>query len=240
MGIFTRLFKISQAEAHSAIDQLEDPIKMTEQGLRDLRTDLDKSVQTLAELKAIEIRMRKTVENKRAEATDFERKAMLLLQKAQARQIAPEEADRLASAALEQKRAALEVAAVEVQNLHKLENQVALLDQSIKKLRNTIGKHESELKTLQARAKVVETTSNMNKQLAMVDSSSTIAMLERMRDKVENEEALAAAYGDIAEENKSLEEEIDSALESHSTSIEEALAAMKAKMALNAPPPSGH
>jgi phage shock protein A len=38
------MFKIGTAEAHSAIDKLEDPIKMTEQGIRDLKKDLDESL----------------------------------------------------------------------------------------------------------------------------------------------------------------------------------------------------
>jgi phage shock protein A len=41
MGIFSRLFNVGKAEAHAAIDKLEDPIKMTEQGIRDLKKDLD-------------------------------------------------------------------------------------------------------------------------------------------------------------------------------------------------------
>ena len=45
MGVFKRLFTVGKAEAHAAIDKLEDPIKMTEQGIRDLKLDLDKSLQ---------------------------------------------------------------------------------------------------------------------------------------------------------------------------------------------------
>ena len=37
MSIFQRLFNVSKAEVHSAIDKFEDPIKMTEQGIRDLK-----------------------------------------------------------------------------------------------------------------------------------------------------------------------------------------------------------
>ena len=58
MSIFKRIFKIGQAETHSAIDKLEDPIKMTEQGIRDMKTDLEKSLQALAEVKAMAIRSR--------------------------------------------------------------------------------------------------------------------------------------------------------------------------------------
>ena len=44
MNVFRRLFKIGEAEAHSAIDKLEDPTKLTEQGNRDHKADLDKSL----------------------------------------------------------------------------------------------------------------------------------------------------------------------------------------------------
>ena len=56
MGIFNRIFNVGKAEAHAMVDKLEDPIKMTEQGIRDLKKDLDSSLQALAEVKAMAIR----------------------------------------------------------------------------------------------------------------------------------------------------------------------------------------
>ena len=38
-GLFTRILRLGKAEAHSAVDKFEDPIKMTEQGIRDLKKD---------------------------------------------------------------------------------------------------------------------------------------------------------------------------------------------------------
>ena len=43
---------MGEAEAHSALDKLENPIKLTEQGIRDLKADLDKALQALAEVKS--------------------------------------------------------------------------------------------------------------------------------------------------------------------------------------------
>ena len=34
MNIFKRIFRIGQAEIHAVVDKMEDPIKMTEQGIR--------------------------------------------------------------------------------------------------------------------------------------------------------------------------------------------------------------
>ena len=77
MNVFKRLFKIGEAEAHSAIDKLEDPIKLTEQGIRDLKKDLDSSLKALAEVKALSIRSKNDVQTHKNKASDYESKAML-------------------------------------------------------------------------------------------------------------------------------------------------------------------
>ena len=53
MGIFSRLFKVGQSEAHAIVDKLEDPIKITEQGIRDLKNDLQHAMTGLAEVKGV-------------------------------------------------------------------------------------------------------------------------------------------------------------------------------------------
>ncbi|HLF35860.1 MAG TPA: PspA/IM30 family protein, partial [Cyclobacteriaceae bacterium] len=83
MSLFRRIFKMGEAEAHSLVDKLEDPIKLTEQGIRDLRADLDESLKSYAEVKAISIKSRKDAEDLRTKANSYEQKAILLLQKAE-------------------------------------------------------------------------------------------------------------------------------------------------------------
>ena len=56
MNIFKRIFKIGEAQANKAVDNLEDPITMTEQGIRDMKEDLNKSVEAVAQVKALAIR----------------------------------------------------------------------------------------------------------------------------------------------------------------------------------------
>ena len=68
---------------------------------------------------------------------------------------------------------------------------------------------------------------NLNKQMASIDSSSTVNMLEKMKEKVSQEEALADAYGDIASESKSIDDEIDKALDGKTASAESDLDALK-------------
>lgn len=233
MGIFRRLFKIGQAEAHSVVDKLEDPVKLTEQGIRDMKVDLDKSLKALAEVKALAIRSKNEVESYKNKTKDYEKKAMLLIQRSQIGSIDPAEADRLASIALTKKEEASQQMQRALQDQKRFDENVAKLDSNIKKLKANISKWENEARTLKARAKVSAATANVNKQLAQIDSSSTVSMLERMKEKVEETEALSDAYADIADENKSLDEEIDSAIGGE-TSGSDALTALKAKMGIEA------
>lgn len=230
MGIFKRLFKIGQAEAHSKIDKLEDPVKMTEQAIRDLKVNLTESIHALAEVKALAIRSRKEVDGYKNQASSYEHKAMQLVKRAESGAMAEDEANRLAIAALDKKGQMEQSYKVALANQTKYDQSVAKLESNIKTLKGNISQWENEAKMLKARAKVSKATKNVNKQLANIDSSSTVAMLERMKEKVDQEEALAESYGDIANENKSLEDEIDSALEGSNTYGSDALSALKAKM----------
>lgn len=237
MSIFRRIFKIGQAEAHSVVDNLEDPIKMTEQGIRDMKQDLDKALKALAEVKALEIRARNDANTNKNKMQEYERKAMALLQRAQEGKMDAAEADRLATIALQKKDESAQLYQQAATDQKRLSGQVSKLEGNIRSLKSNISKWENEVRALKARAKVSKATQNVNKQLAQIDSSSTVSMLERMKEKVEKQEALAEAYGDIADENKSVDEELDSALGS---SGNDALADLKAKMGLQSPqtPPS--
>ena len=233
MNILQRLFKIGQSEAHAAVNQLEDPIKLTEQGLRDLRQDLDKALHGLAEVKAMAIRARNEAEGYRTKAADYESKAVLLLQRAHKGDLDLGEADRLATEALLKKAENEAHAARSAQDQAKFEQSAAQVDQSMQTLKATIGQWENELKTLKARVMVSTATATINKQLAQLDSSGTVALLERMKEKVAVQEALGEAYGEIAQESKSIDAEIDKAIgKAGAGQAGEDLAALKAKLGL--------
>lgn len=231
MSVLKRLFKMGEAELSSALEKLEDPIKLTEQGIRDLKKDLDHSLQALAEVKTLDIRARNDIQKFELSAKDYENKAMLLLQKAQDGKIDASEADRLASEALTKKDENLASLKLTQEQKGKFEKSLVQLDANIKTIRTSVSKWENELKTLKARVKVSTATKNLNKQMAQIDSTGTVSMLEKMKEKVAVEEALAESYGDIANESKSVDEEIDKALENSNDNS--ALEDLKKKMGLN-------
>lgn len=233
MNIFKRLFRIGQAEIHAAVDKMEDPIKMTEQGLRELRIDLAEATEAYAKVKALAIRTENNQLQIQQESRSYAEKAILIMQKAQSGQVDMVKAEDLAREALSlHKRYYIES--------EELGGQVLALQQSSREmLRNTeilqenMEKWEKELRTLKARVKVSKATEQVNKQMAHADGNGIVAMLERMRSKVEDQEALAQAYGEISREKNSRKEELNSLLKDDSLSIEKDLQAIKEKLGIS-------
>ncbi|MFQ5542881.1 MAG: PspA/IM30 family protein [Nitrospiria bacterium] len=232
-GIFQRLFKVGQSEAHSAIDKFENPIKMTEQGIRDLKKDMQDTMRSLAEVKGVSIRLKREAEENKRLAADYERKAMLLLQKMQGGELDAAQAERLATEALSKKEDASQKAVRLTQDWERQDKMAGQLQQNVEKLKSTVSTYENDLITLRARAKTAAATKKINQQLAKVDSSGTIAMLEKMKNKVEEDEALAESYGEIAAVDKSVDDEINAVLSSgQSPATSDQLLALKSKMGI--------
>ncbi len=231
MSILKRVFKIGQAEAHNLVDKLEDPIKLTEQGIRDMKKDLDSSLQSLAEVKAMEIRTIGDMKKYESKAEDYESKAILILKKAQSGGINTEDADKLAKESLILKDENLSLFERSKSDLLKFKSSTIKMDVSVSKLKADISKWENELKTLKARVKVSSTEAKINKQLAQFDGSGTASMLEKMQDKVIEQEAIAESYSEMGNETKTLDDEIDKVLENDkkSSSLDE----LKKKMGLD-------
>jgi len=235
-GFFRRLFSLGSAEAHSIIDKLEDPVKMTEQGIRDLKKDLDEAMHNFAEVKAVAIKAERDMEKSKNGSLDWERKAMSLLQQGQSGKLDKEKAESLATEALARKEENNKQYLIAKQSNETQNVAVQTLQKNIESLKSNIQQYENELVTLKARAKTAMATSKINKQLASFDSTGTVALLERMKEKVEAEENLALAYGDMSKMNTNIEDEINQALISDDSGSETSktaeLVALKAKMGI--------
>ena len=232
MNIFRRLFKIGEAETNSAIDKMEDPIKMTEQGIRDMKSDLEKSLEALAQVKALAIRAKNDQDEFQNKVDEYQNKAIIILKKGQAEELEVAEADRLAKLALVQKEGAEKQLLRAKEESVKFDNNVDQLQKNIQSIKSNISNWENELKTLKARVKVSNATKNLNKQMAELDSTGTVSMLERMKEKVAQEEALAEAYGDIAGASKSVDEEIDNAVDTSKAKADNDLEKLKEQLGM--------
>ena len=234
-SIFQRIFKVTQSEAHASMDKFEDPIKMSEQGVRDLKKSLQTSMVSLAQVKSLAIRLQKETDDHKKRAADYERKAMLLLKRMQGGEMEGAEAERLATEALSKKEEALQrhtTVSGEQQAQQRMADQ---LQTKVEELKRQISKYENEIITLRARARTASSMRKINQQLAGADASGTVAMLEKMKTKVQEEESLAEAYGQLSDVGGTIDEDIDKALALPSTAAtSDSLAELKKKMGMSA------
>ena len=234
-SIFQRIFKVTQSEAHASMDKFEDPIKMSEQGVRDLKKSLQTSMVSLAQVKSLAIRLQKETDDHKKRAADYERKAMLLLKRMQGGEMEGAEAERLATEALSKKEEALQrhtTVSGEQQAQQRMADQ---LQTKVEELKRQISKYENEIITLRARARTASSMRKINQQLAGADASGTVAMLEKMKNKVQEEESLAEAYGQLSDVGGTIDEDIDKALALPSTAAtSDSLAELKKKMGMSA------
>lgn len=232
MQFLKRLLKIGTAEVHSAIDGIEDPITMTEQGIRDMKQDLDKSLEALAQVKAMSIRSKNEVQEFATKGEDYNEKAMLILKKAQSGELDSSEADRLATEALIKKEEAAASQKRALEDKEKFDLNVSQMESNVQNIKQNISKWENELKILKSRVKVADATKTLNKQMAQIDSNGTVALLERMKEKVAQEEALSEAYGEIAHNAKSVDDEIDQAIDVSKSKAKSQLEKLKEEMGI--------
>jgi len=228
--MFKRLFKVTESNINSVMDQFEDPIKMTEQGIRDLKKDLQAAMESLAQVKAMAIRTRKEANAKQQLAADYENKAKKLLLNASKGAMDTAEAERLATLALEKQAELASEAKRLGDEATGHETMSATINTSVSKLRSTLTTYDNELLTLKARAKTAASTKKINAQLSTMDASGTVGMLERMKERVEEEESLASAYGDMVDQTDTLDNEIDLALTDKEAKGSAMLDALKKRM----------
>ena len=112
------------------------------------------------------------------------------------------------------------------------ETSLADMERKILELKNKIKDSENEYLSLKARATVAKTAKKVNKQLASVDSDSTVAMIEDMKNKINEQECLAQAYGEIATSKTDIDDETNKAI-GVNLDVQNTLAQMKQKLLAN-------
>ena len=232
MNLFLRILKFFQSEAHAVVSKFEDPVKLIEQGIRDLKKDFDESMKSVAQLKAISIGAKKELEVKKQIAADYEQKAMLLLAKAQKGELEQSEADRLAGEALKKRQEALKEIQNLTVNIKNYDSSLQVMEKKILELKNKIKESENEYNSLKARATVAKTTKKINQQLSSISSDSTMAMIEEMKTKIQEEENLAEAYAQTGMLETSVDDEINKAIGTD-LDVQKSLEAMKQKLLAN-------
>ncbi|OME56068.1 phage shock protein A [Paenibacillus odorifer] len=200
MSIFKRLRDLTMSNVNAIIDKAEDPIKMTDQYIRDMTEDLEDAEKAVAAQIAIEKKFKQLYE---------EQEALVNKRTQQAHAAAQAGNVDLARRALEEKNAA-EAKLVEYkgsfdQNKASADNLRGKLEEMRKQLTQMKNKRE----TLVARYNAAKAQTEINKAMSGFSSDSASAGLKRMEDKMLQAEAQAEASNEMSSGNKSLDDEFE-------------------------------
>jgi phage shock protein A len=223
MGIFQRLSTVIRSWVNALIGRVEDPQKMLEQLILDMRTQLAKTKQDVAAAIADEKKLQAQVERERKQAEEWERRAMLAVQEGR---------DDLAKQALMRYNEHLQHAQTlhETWIKHKADTE-ALKDQ-LRVLYEKIEEAKRRKNILIARARRAEAQGRIQQTISSMSDRSAFEAFERMAEKIEDMERQALAAAELAGElsGDTLAKQFE-ALE-YKGSAEQQLLELKRKMGL--------
>lgn len=218
MSLFKRLRDLTLSNVFALIDKAEDPVKMTDQYIRDMQQDLEEAEKAVAAQIALEIKFKKLYEDQVELVKKRDEQAHIA---AKAKNV------ELARRALEEKKAAEhkmnEYQISYEQNKMMADNLREKLEQMKKQFMDLRNKRE----TLVARANAAKAQTQINRAMSGLGSDTASAGLKRMEDKVLHMEAQAQASASLNDKGKSLDDELAELTKNNE--VEDELAALMKK-----------
>jgi phage shock protein A len=191
MGIFDRLSTMLRSNINDLISRAENPEKMLNQLIVDMKTQLAKAKQQVASAIADELKLQSDAEAMKKQADDWERRAMMAVQEGR---------DDLAKQALGRYNEQLQ-GAQQLQETwlrHKAETEQLKL--SLRQLNDKIEEAKRKKNILVARAKRAEAQQRIQETLSGMSDKSAFESFERMAEKIEATERKALASAELNEE----------------------------------------
>jgi phage shock protein A len=226
MGIFQKLSLLLRSNINDAIARAENPEKVLNQLISDMREQLSKAKQEVAVAIADEQKLRAQVEEEARQAAEWEKRAMLAVR---------EERDDLAKQALVRQQEHGERAATLEETWRKQAEETEKVKVSLRELNDKIEEAKRKKNLLVAKQKRAQAQRRIHETMSGLSDKSAFEAFERVADKIEESERKALASAQVTESltGDTLETEFKQ-LEG-SGDVDQRLAALKEQMGL----PSG-
>jgi phage shock protein A len=224
MGILKRLFGIGKANANALLDSLEEPIKMTKQGIRDMRENVQRAheanVKANAQLKGLQA----TRQTLLTEAESYTAKANSVQDRIESGELAEERGNEALVEALKR----IEDSTIQAEKLTpQIDNIKRMVDanvERIKKYNQSIEESERNLITLEARYEAAKAGKEINREMSVLNGNDTVSdMMKRMEKKVQDEESMSLSYEEMNEATKGVSSEVEDILNNTGKSDSNAL-----------------
>jgi phage shock protein A len=230
MGIFQKLSTVIKSNINDLISRAENPEKMLNQIILDMRDQLAKAKREVAAAIADERKLKSQVEAEVKQARDWQHRAMLAVK---------ENRDDLAKQALIRQQEHTERVQVLQQTWETHSAETEKLKGSLRQLNDKIEEAKRKRNLLVAKQKRAQAQRRIHETMSGLSDTSAFETFNRMAEKIEDEERRTLAQAEVTEAiaGDTLESQFLK-LESGTggADVEDRLMALKAEMGLIAPP----
>jgi phage shock protein A len=229
MGIFSKFSTLFRSNINDLIARAENPEKMLNQIILDMREQLTKAKQEVAVAIADERKLKAQAEEEAKQSQDWERRAMLAVREGR---------DDLARQALLRHQEYQERAQSLYDTWQRQSEETERLKESLRQLNAKIEEARRKKNLLVAKQKRAEAQKRIHETMAGLSDKSAFDAFDRMADRIEQNERLALASAEVSDElgTDSVEREFR-ALEKGEVGTDERLIELKRKMGVLPPAP---
>jgi phage shock protein A len=190
MGIFSKLSTLIRSNINDAIAKAENPEKMLNQVLLDMREQLAKAKQEVAIAIADERKLRAQLEEEQRLAGDWEHRAMLAIR---------ESRDDLAKQALIRQQEHTQRAVTLEETWHKQNEETERLKDALRQLNEKIEEAKRKKNLLIAKQKRAQAQKRIHETMAGLSDKSAFETFDRMAERIEETERRALAAAEVTE-----------------------------------------
>jgi phage shock protein A len=199
MGIFKRMSNIIKAKVNDSIDEIENPIELLNQKVRDMEESLNNAKLSSAQILGNVHEIEKKMEKAEAESKDYDEKVRLAMSKGN---------EELAKKALEKKLQAEKTYASFKASYDDARTKAEAVKKKLKDLEEEVQKTRTYRDEAAARYNNAEASGKVNEILANVETKSNRISIDDIERKIQKKEALAEGLGELRVDN-SLDKEFE-------------------------------
>lgn len=191
MGIFQKFSTLLKSNLNDLIARAEDPEKMLNQVIVDMREQLTKAKQEVAVAIADERKLKSQVDDEQRQAEEWERRAILAVR---------QDRDELARQALMRQQEYTQRAAQLHETWQRQHAETDRLKEGLRQLNLKIEEAQRKKNLLIARQKRAQAQRRIHDTMSGLSDNSAFEAFNRMADKIEQNERLAIASASLSEE----------------------------------------
>lgn len=193
MGIFDRLATVLKSNINDLIGRAENPEKMLNQLITDMRSQLSKAKQEVAAAIADEKKLQAQAQKEQAHAKEWERRAVMAVEQGR---------DDLAKQALLRHNEYMQQGQLLHETWTKQKQEVESLKGSLRQLNDKIEEAKRKKNLLVARQKRAEAQTRIQQTMSSLSDKSAFEGFERMTEKIEEAERKALASAELSADLK--------------------------------------